>query len=246
MKNTRIKAMTLLAVTALALAGCNKPDNGVDNETPTQVKVAEKAEKVKEEQPGKLLTDKEIAEKAWEKLSASERLRVGAEPVVTNEVAPTNKEWKRALAQAERSGEPLRIVYFNTSDEKANGRLLVFAVGNEWMSDSSRETILLANEDEMKKLVEESDMVTEVEAKLTEQGKLAETAFSYAYVSFDKNTSADGKPDINFYPMEENYFAVHHKEQVITDTYKSDLNERVWTRGEIEERFGKVLPPIVE
>lgn len=246
MKNMRFKAMTLLAVTALALAGCNKPDNGVDNEMPTQVKVAEKSKKVKEEQSGKLLTDNEIAEKAWEKISASERLRVGAEPVVTNEVASTNKDWKRALEQSERSGEPLRIVYFNTSDEKANGRLLVFAVGNEWMSDSSRESVLFANEDEMKEFVKKSDTVTEVEAKLTEQGKLAETAFSYAYVSFDKNTSADGKPDINFYPMEENYFAVHHKEEVITDTYKSDLNDRIWTREMIEERFGKVLPPIAE
>jgi hypothetical protein len=192
------------------------------------------------------LTDKEIAEKAWVKISASERLRVRAEPVVTNEVAPNNKEWKRALAQAERSGEPLRIIYFNTSDEKANGRLLVFAVGNELVNNSSREKILLANEYEMKKLVKESDMVTDVEAKLTELGRLAETAFSYAYVSFDKNTSADGKPDITFYPMEEDYFAVYHKEQVITDTYKSDLTDRVWTSDEIIERFGNVLPPIAE
>ena len=115
---------------------------------------------------------------------------------------------------------------------------------DESLSEKELEESTLPDEREMKKVVKESNTLEDMVVKLKEQGRLSDTSFAYVHVSFSKNSPAQQKPDITFYPMDDNYFAVHHKERVIYDEHKSDLSNRNWTRDMIIEEYGEVLPPI--
>lgn len=163
----KIKTMALLAVTALALTGCNQPGNEVG-------KVTEKA------------TGKTVGQKG--------------------DREATQKNDDTAVEVSEESTFP--------------------------------------NEQEMKKVVKESKTLEEMVVKLEGQGKLSDTAFAFVYVSMKEFDPATEQPDVTFYPMDENYFAVYHKKDVIWDEHKSDLTDRNWTRDMINDEYGEVIPPI--
>lgn len=225
--------LVTLAMTLL-LSGCfKKPAEPMD-----EALKGEGAEVVTTEELEKKETaDKTFAEKAWMELSAKERLLVRAEPEVLSFIKDDTPEFQKAFALAEKEKQPLRVVYFKTSDEERNGRLLVYGVGDEFVGKSNRVALPLASLEEMNHQVNSNVTVNQAISKLVSEGQWAEESFSY-HVATLTDAPAD-KPDLLFYQIQGGYYAIPHKEEQIVKDHSANP---MWTKEQIEAKFGDVLP----
>ena len=229
-----MKRMAAVGITVMLLAGCTVEKGHTIVEQPDKSVIDENTVDIVEPI---LFDDETLARKAWKEITVAERATVKEKPYVVKKHPGNSKELMMARSLAKKSKKLLRVIYFETADEKYHGKLLVYAVGNEFVAKSPRHRVQLATEKEMDKWVKESNTMKELEEKLRENHKWSETVFDTGEWSLKEDKSPS--PDKRFFQMAEGYYGVPHHREVITNIKPTD--EKMYSQVMIEDRYGDVI-----